>query len=59
MKTLLAGLALLVLGAVTTGDDPYRLNPAVQPLMQQLDMTLDPNLLPGILVREVLNRTNS
>lgn len=45
MKTLLAGLALLVLGAVTTGDDPYRLNPAVQPLMQQLDMTLDPNLL--------------
>ena len=45
MKTLLAGLALITLGAVTGGDDPYRLNPAVQPLMQRLEMTLDPNLL--------------
>ena len=38
-------LLLLLAGASACGSeiDPYRLNPAVQPLRQQLEMTIDPN----------------
>jgi len=40
-----ACLLLLLAGASICGSeiDPYRLNPAVQPLRQQLEMTIDPN----------------
>ena len=37
-------LSLLVGSSVCASElDPYRLNPAVQPLKQQLEMTIDPN----------------
>jgi len=40
-----ACLLLLLVGSSAYGSeaDPYRLNPAVQPLRQQLEMTIDPN----------------
>ena len=40
-----ACLLLLLAGASACGNeiDPYRLNPAVQPLRQQIEMTIDPN----------------
>jgi alanyl aminopeptidase len=39
------GLLLMVaeISAALAEADPYRLNPAVQPLKQQLEMTIDPN----------------
>ena len=46
-KLVMAAIGLLLMvaeiSAALAEADPYRLNPAVQPLKQQLEMTIDPN----------------
>jgi len=45
-KQVVAAIGFLLMVAkfpVAAEEDPYRLNPAVQPLRQQLEMTIDPN----------------
>jgi len=44
-RIVMAAIGLLLAGASACGGetDPYRLSPAVQPLRQQLEMTIDPN----------------
>jgi len=46
-KLVMAAIGLLLLmakiPAALAETDPYRLNPAIQPLKQQLEMTIDPN----------------
>ena len=45
IATLVMACTLTTAASAQTTDDPYRLNSAVQPITQQLSLTLDPNQL--------------